>query len=77
MVDIASFTAEECSVDDVVLVQAEIVAVPDPKLTVCNLTFVRDRVSNFLTHVLNDYVFGVQSTQTINQYQTENSFTYG
>merc|ERR1712061_572171 len=44
MIDVTSFTAEECSVDNVVLVKAEIVAVSDSKLAVCNFTFVRNWV---------------------------------
>ena len=60
MVDIASLTTKEGRIDDVVLVQAEIVAIAYAKLAIGDLSLVRYWVPNLLTHVLNNDVLRVQ-----------------
>ena len=60
MVDIASLTTKEGRIDDVVLVQAEIVAIAYAKLAIGDLSLVRYWVPNLLAHVLNNDVLRVQ-----------------
>ena len=61
MVDISRLASIICSIDDVVLVQAEIVTVTDSKLSVGDFSFVSYRVSDFLSDIFDDNVFGIQS----------------
>ena len=61
MVDISRLASVICSIDDVVLVQSEIVTVTDSKLSVGDFSFVSYRVSDFLSDIFDDDVFGVQS----------------
>ena len=65
VVDIARLAAVESSIDDVVAVEAEVVAVTHAQLVVRNLTLVSHWVSDLLTNILYDDVFWVQSAKQI------------
>ena len=61
VVDIASFAAKKCSIDDVVSIESKIVAVADAELIVGNLSFVSNWIPDFLANVLNNDVLRCQS----------------
>ena len=62
VVDVPSLAPVESSVDYVVLVESEIVAVADTQFVVVVFSLVGDGLADLLPHVLNDYVLWVQST---------------
>lgn len=64
MVDVAGLAAIEGSIDDVVLVESEVVAVADPKFLVGKLSFVSHRVPDLLADVFDHNVTMTQPMGT-------------
>jgi hypothetical protein len=64
VVQIASFIPVEGCIYDVVFVQSEHVAVTNTQVIVVNLSFVCKGISDLFSHILDNNVLGVESTQS-------------
>ena len=60
MINVASFVAIECRIDNVVIVQTEEVAVSNTKFLIILLTLVSNWHANFFTDVLDHNVFRIK-----------------
>ena len=60
VIQVPGLVAKESGINHIILVESEHVAVTDSQLIVICLTFVSKSISDFLSYILDDNVFGVK-----------------